>query len=147
MKSKLSLFGTLMLPLVASVFVFSNTVTQAQDDATIPKYDLTNPAAPFIFSHDVAIEKGATAEWRKLEGLAVDTNSKTVYFADTAVAKGMSDDKGDIQLKENACGVVWAGQLDGDNNISALKQVVVGGPFDESNSDYSCNQDAIGYRH
>ncbi|MEP6986549.1 MAG: alkaline phosphatase PhoX, partial [Chloroflexota bacterium] len=143
MKSKLSLFGTLMVPLLASVFLLSNMVTQAQDDATIPKYDLTNPAAPFIFSHDVAIEKGATAEWRKMEGLAMDATKKMVYFADTAITKGMSDDKGDIQLKENPCGVVWAGQLDSDNNISALKQVIVGGPFDDSNKDYSCNQDAI----
>ena len=143
MKSKFPLIGILMLCLLASTFVSSNTITQAQDDTTIPKYDLSNPAAPFIFSHDVAIEKGATAEWRKLEGVAMDTNSKMVYFADTEIGKGMSDDKGDLQLKANKCGVVWGGQLDGDLNLTALKPIVVGGPFDESNKDYACNQDAI----
>src|SRR5215213_483749 len=127
---------TLSLVLVTSAVV-------AQDDTTMPPSDLTNPQAAFIYSHDFAISKGATAEWRKMEGVAFDTVNSNFYVAVTAVSKGMSDDKGDMQMTDNPCGAVFSGALDSGFDLAALKQVVVGGPYDESNADYACSPDSI----
>ena len=137
---KLKLF---LIVILFVVFATTSTVSMAQDATTLPASDLSNPAAAFIFTHDYAVSKGATAEWRKLEGVAADTANSKVYFADTAVAKSMSDTEGDMKLTENPCGVVWAGDLDANYDTTALTQVVVGGPYDESNADYACNADAI----
>ena len=123
--------------------VLATSAVIAQDDSTIPTSDLTNPAAPFIYSYDMAVSKGATAEWRKMEGVALDDTSHMVYFAVTEIGKGMSDDKGDLQLAANKCGAVFGGTLDASYDTTALKQVVIGGPYDESNADYACNADAI----
>ncbi len=124
-------------------FALVTSVVGAQDENTIPPADLTNPQAAFIYSHDFAISKGATAEFRKMEGVAVDTVHNKIYYAITEVGKGMSDTAGDIQLPANKCGMVLEGDLDADFNVSALKPVVIGGPYDESNADYACSQDSI----
>ena len=61
---KLSLFVIAMLMLGLALSV------SAQD--YFPEPDLTNPAAPFIFTYNYAVEQGATAEWRKQEGVIID---------------------------------------------------------------------------
>jgi len=127
----------------AVALLLTGAASLAQDASTMPAADLSNPAAPFIFSHDFAIAKGATAEWRKLEGVASDNANKKVYFAITDVGKGMADDTGDIQLTANKCGAVFMGALDAQYDTTSLTAAVVGGPYDESNKDYACNADAI----
>jgi len=105
--------------------------------------DLKRPEAAFLESNAVAKEKGATAEWRKMEGVALDAKNKKLYIAVTEMAKGMADDKGDIKVKENKCGAVYMADLDANFDIKSLKPVVVGGPFDENNKENPCNVDAI----
>lgn len=116
---------------------------RAQNEPPLPTLPAGNPYAAFIDSHNFAITKGATAEWRKLEGTAIDAVNKRIYFAVTDIGKGMADTKGDIQLKANKCGAVFMAQLDAKWDIQSLTQVVVGGPYDEKDKDYPCNKDAI----
>ncbi|MEP7286121.1 MAG: alkaline phosphatase PhoX [Chloroflexota bacterium] len=136
MKKRL-LIASLLLLLAVKVS------TVRADGPAFPEFPKDNPYAAFINSRGFAIEKGATAEWRKMEGVALDTKNKHVYFAITAIAKGMSDDKGDLKMKENLCGAVMMGQLDDSYNISSLTAVVIGGPYDKTNKDYACSADSI----
>ena len=99
-----------------------------------------NPFAAFIDSRNYAIAQGATAEWRKLEWVAVDANNSKIYFAITDVGAGMADTEGDIQMAENPCGAVFAGDLDADFNLSSVTPVLMGGALDATDS---CPDDAI----
>lgn len=135
-------FGTLGLALVAFMsMLLLSPAALAQSE--FPVFPADNPYGAFINTHQFSIDKGATAEWRKMEGVAYDPASKRVYLAVTAIEKGMSDGQGDIQLPENKCGMVMMGELDDNFNITALKPAVVGGPYDANNKDYACNPDAI----
>ncbi|MCX6048688.1 MAG: DUF839 domain-containing protein [Chloroflexi bacterium] len=115
----------------------------AQDAKPLPVLPKDQPFAAFIDSHNVAVAKGATAEWRKMEGVALDATNKRLYIAITAIAKGMSDKEGDIQLPENPCGAILMAQLDDKWDIASLTPVVVGGPYNKDDKDYPCNKDAI----
>ncbi len=126
-----------------ALLALSVSVASAQDDANYPIVPLDDPAAPFIDTQHVAVADGATAEWRKMEGVAYDPAKNVIYIAVTEVAKGMSDTEGDLQLPENKCGAVFMGQLDENNSITALTEAVVGGPYDESNPDNPCSVDSI----
>ncbi len=136
MKKKSVLASLLLL-------VIALSVSRVAADSTFPTFPKDNPYAAFINSHGFAIEKGATAEWRKMEGVAFDKANKRVYFAITAVTKGMSDTKGDLQMKENPCGAVMMGTLDDKYELKSLTTVVSGGPYDKNNKDYACNPDSI----
>ncbi len=115
----------------------------AQDEPSLPVLPEGHPYAAFLETNSYAIAQGATAEWRKMEGVALDVANKRLYIADTAIAKGMADDQGDIQLPENPCGAVFMAQLDDNWNITSLTQAVVGGPYNEDDAEYACNKDAI----
>lgn len=93
---------------------------------------LTDPMAPFLETREYAKKMGASAEFRKMEGVAYDEMNNKIYIAMSAIEKGMSDDAGDIKLPENKCGIVYEAELDADMNISSLKPAVVGGPYDKS---------------
>ncbi len=126
-----------------ALLALSVSVAAAQDDANYPIVPLDDPAAPFIDTQHVAVADGATAEWRKMEGVAYDPAKNVVYIAVTEITKGMSDAEGDLQLPENKCGAVFMGQLDENNSITNLTQAVVGGPYDESNPDNPCSVNSI----
>lgn len=93
---------------------------------------LNDPMAPWLETRAYAQKMGASAEFRKMEGVAYDRVNNKVYIAMSAIEKGMSDGKGDIQLEQNKCGIVYEGKLDANNNISNLKPAVIGGPYDKS---------------
>ena len=112
----------------------------AQDDTIVP---LDHPLAPFLEARAYAAEQGATAEFRKMEWVAVDEINNKLYVAISDVGKGMSDGEGDIQLEENPCGAVYAGDLDADYNISNLAPLIVGGPYDENAEGDACATDNI----
>ena len=107
----------------------------------IPASDLTSPVAPFVYSHDTAIANGATAEWRKMEGVAATAAADRLYIAITDIGKGMADTEGAIQYPKNPCGAVFEGALDASGDLASLTPVVIGGPFDEATS--TCADDAI----
>ncbi len=137
---KLSRFALLG---VLAALLFSTSAVLAQDEAPAFVIPLDHPQAPFLESYNYAVAQGATAEWRKMEGVAVDTVNNKLYIAISEVGKGMSDGEGAIQLDENICGAVYMADLDAEMNISALTPVVVGGPYDESDSENPCSVDSI----
>lgn len=99
--------------------------------------------------------KGATTEFRKMEGSAFDPATKTFYLAMSEISKGMTDadekaDKGgrnDIRLAKNPCGGVYGLPLDDNFVASSMKAVIVGKPTDyAADSPYAgqkCDIDGI----
>ncbi len=127
---------------LAVLVIAPNATAWAQDTAS-PLVPLDDPMAPFLESRAVAAAKGATAEWRKMEWVALDEANGKVYWAMTEINKGMTDGEGDIQLQENPCGIVYMGELDADNNISKISPLIVGGPFDEAAEENQCDANNI----
>ncbi|BFM11245.1 hypothetical protein R50072_13980 [Simiduia litorea] len=103
----------------------------------------------FLESLKAAAAKGATTEFRKMEGININYHgvaANTVpfmYVAMSEVAKGMSDTSGDIQLTENKCGVVYRLGLDASYNTSRMEPVVVGGPYDSTAAANACATSGI----
>ncbi|WP_068310046.1 alkaline phosphatase PhoX [Aliiruegeria sabulilitoris] len=103
----------------------------------------------FLESRKAASAKGATAEFRKMEGVninyaaAKDGSVPFMYMAMSEVAKGMSDAEGDIQVSEVKCGVVYEFPLEADYNTTKMVPVVAGGAYDKNAEANACNVDAI----
>jgi len=124
MKKKLS-----VLALFAGSCCIMATSAFAENETLL---SLNDPMAPFLETRAYAKKMGATAEFRKMEGIAHDKKNNKIYIAMSAIEKGMSDGKGDINIAENKCGIVYEAQLDENQNITNLKPAVVGGPYDKS---------------
>lgn len=102
----------------------------------------------FLESRKAAAAKGATAEFRKMEGVnmnadAIAAGHNFVYMAMSEVAKGMSDAEGDVQVGENKCGVVYQMPVDADYNITAMVPVVAGGAYDKNAEANACDVNGI----
>ena len=95
----------------------------------------------FLESRKAARAKGATAEWRKFEGININTQrAKTlvedadpattayVYFAIADLDRGMIDGEGDIRLSARVkdCGGVYRMALEDDYNVSRIEPVLMG---------------------
>ena len=127
--------------LVAIVFAAAPEFTSAQEGTGIFPIPLDHPAAPFIETQAYAQSVGATAEWRKMEGVAVDEVNNYLYLAMSEIGKGMADQEGDIRLPENRCGIVYQMALDENYNVSNMKPLIIGVPVeDETNR---CDVNAI----
>jgi secreted PhoX family phosphatase len=121
------------LVIVAVVLAIAAAIpaaSQAQDNPLLLPLD--DPMAPFLESRAYAIAQGATGEFRKMEWVAFDPAASKLYLAMSEVNKTMSDGEGAIQLEENNCGIVYEADVDDSYNISALKPLLVGGPYDET---------------
>jgi secreted PhoX family phosphatase len=144
MKTRNWVVVLIALLVVIASFATVAPSTQAQDGTgQIFPVTLDNPAAPFIETQAFAMSKGATAEWRKMEGVAIDEINHYLYIAMSEINKGMSDGEGSINATENNCGIVYQAALDADYNITNLLPLIVGGPYDEANSANPCNVDAM----
>ncbi|WP_150522543.1 alkaline phosphatase PhoX [Roseibium sediminis] len=103
----------------------------------------------FLETRKAAAAKGATAEFRKMEGVninlkgAANGTAPFMYMAMSEVAKTMADDKGDIQLTENKCGVVYRMKLDSNYNVHAMVPAIAGGPYDKNDAANSCATSGI----
>ena len=103
----------------------------------------------FLESRKAAAARGATAEFRKMEGVNINLEAAKAgtvpfaYMAMSEVAKGMSDDAGDIQVTENKCGVVYQLSLDAGYDVTRMTPVVAGGPYDKNDEANACAVDAI----
>jgi len=103
----------------------------------------------FLESRKAAVAKGATAEFRKMEGVninhdrAADGSVPYMYMAMSEVSKGMSDSEGDLQVGENKCGVVYQMKLDANYNTSMMVPVVAGGAYDKNNEANACDVNGI----
>lgn len=101
--------------------------------------------------------KGATTEFRKMEGITFDPSSNTMFLSMSEVSKGMEDaakdnkyDMGgnnDIRVSANKCGAVYALDLNKDFVATGIKSLVEGKPSNYAEgSEYagnSCEIDGI----
>src|SRR5262249_42015155 len=130
-----------ILVMMALMLVVS--VSSAQEATAVPTAPADNPYAAFIDSRNFAISKGATAEWRKMEWVALDAAHNKLYYAISNLASGMTDGKGDIQMDKVDCGAVFMGEYDANMNLASVTPVIMGGATDEANEDNACAVDAI----
>lgn len=135
-----------MKKLLVAVFVLALLaiagVLVAQKLLDVPSAQ-DSPYAAFIDTHRVAVAKGATAEWRKLEWLAVNRVSGQLLVTSSNLASSMSDDTGDMQFAEIRCGAILGGPYDENMNVTRLEVVLPGGAYDAGNADNPCDVDAI----
>lgn len=79
-------------------------------------------AAAFLESRRYAQYLGATAEFNKMEGIAVSANKNKAYLTIADIGKGMSDGEGDINVPKEKAGAIYelplkAGQKDSKGNV------------------------------
>ena len=143
MRLRYLLVAVILLSTIAITNLPSQSVTQAQDGGEGNKIELDHPYAPFLESRAYGAELGATAEFRKMEYVAVDLKNNKLYMSMSDIGKTMSDEEGAIQLPENPCGIVYTADLDENMNASELYPLVIGGPFDENAESDACDVDNI----
>ncbi len=102
----------------------------------------------FLETLKAAEAKGATTEFRKMEGININYDgvaSGTIpfmYVALSDVGSGMADTEGDIQLTQNRCGAVYRFGLNSNYDAIRMEPVVVGGTYD-STLENRCSTDGI----
>ena len=79
-------------------------------------------AAAFLESRRYAQYLGATAEFNKMEGVAVNAKSNVAYVTISDINKGMSDGEGHVNLPKEKAGAVYelplkAAQKDSEGNV------------------------------
>jgi secreted PhoX family phosphatase len=105
--------------------------------------------AAFLESRKAAAAKGATDEFRKMEGVNINYRGAMtgdvpfMYMAMSEVNQTMADEKGDIELQPNTCGVVYRMKLTEDYNVTHMVPVIAGGPFDKNNAENVCSIENI----
>lgn len=105
---------------------------------------VTDDRVAFLESRKAAAAMGATAEFRKMEGLSINYESVIdgsvpfLYMAMTEITKGMADGAGDVNVPANKCGIVYRMRLDSSYNISAMEPAVIGGPYDSTAAVNKC---------
>ncbi|MBC7735734.1 MAG: DUF839 domain-containing protein [Candidatus Saccharibacteria bacterium] len=99
--------------------------------------------------------KGASTEFRKMEGQAYDPATNRLYLAMTDIGKGMKDadekadlaGRNDIRLEKNPCGAVYELQLGADFAATDIKALLTGIPkdyaADASEAGNTCDIDGI----
>lgn len=103
----------------------------------------------FLETLRAAEAKGATVEFRKMEGINInaagvaDGSIPYMYVAMSEVRSGMTDGTGDIAVTENRCGIVYKLDLDENYNADRMDPLVVGGPYDGAAAENRCDVNAI----
>ncbi|WP_419146869.1 alkaline phosphatase PhoX [Pseudoalteromonas 'SMAR'] len=108
--------------------------------------------AIFLESRQAARQMGATAEWRKLEGISINHNrvleavtgqdvvagevvdKAYMYIGIADIDNTMIDGEGDIQLSARVkdCGGVYRAHIDNSYNLTRIEPVVMGGTYRSS---------------
>lgn len=123
-------------------------------DADVADWAAGNAAddrVAFLETRKAAEALGATAEFRKMEGVNINLESAKdgsvpyAYMAMSSYDKTMADDMGDIQLDgtNGSCGVVYQMKLDASFDISRMEPVIVGGAYDGAATANQCDVDNI----
>lgn len=121
----------------------SNYISDA-DVAAWAAGEAADNRVAFLESRKAAVAKGATGEFRKMEGVninlegAADGSVPFMYMAMSEIGKTMSDGEGDIQLAENKCGVVYEMELDANFDVARMVPVVAGFGYDKANEPNAC---------
>lgn len=126
---------TIVIGLVAPVWVSAQ-----EPQLLVP---VTDPMAAFLEARAVAVSKGATAEFNKMEWVAFDPSKMKLYISMSDVAKAMSDGKGDINIEENRCGIVYEADVTQDYDIVSLRPALVGGPYNKEAKPDKCDVNNI----
>lgn len=79
-------------------------------------------AAAFLESRRYAQVLGATAEFNKMEGVAVNSKGKVAYITISDISKGMADGAGDVNVPKEKAGAIYelplkAGQKDSQGKV------------------------------
>lgn len=105
--------------------------------------------AAFLESRQAARQLGATAEWRKLEGIAIndkrveeaiegtdligfeEVKEAYMYIGNAETASTMTDGEGDIQLTDrvNKCGTVYRAKILDDYSLNRIEPVITGSTY------------------
>ena len=104
----------------------------------------------FLETAEAARLKGATAEWRNLQGLTVnlkraekavdgtgplnkDVSDAYVYFTSGQISRSMTD-SGHIRLRDNvnACSGLYGMRLEANYDVRRIEPILMGGNYDES---------------
>jgi uncharacterized protein len=103
----------------------------------------------------VASMKGATTEFRKMEGNVYNPDRNSLYLAMSEIGKGMLDGdaiadlggRNDVRLAANPCGAVYELALDEGYVATKMTAIVTGKPLeyaaDSPHAGNSCDVDAI----
>ena len=103
----------------------------------------------FLESRQAARQLGATAEWRKLEGIAINHNrvkeavtgedliadekvtAAYLYMGNADTDKTMIDETGDIKLSSRVkdCGTIYRAKILNDYNIDRIDPVLTGSTY------------------
>jgi len=106
----------------------------------------------FLETLKAAEAKGATVEFRKMEGVVINYDGAAsrsipfMYVAMSAVERTMTDEEGDIQLDASAkCGAVYRFGLHADYDVTRMEPVVVGGAYNSEGdaNGNKCDVDGI----
>ncbi|MEV8465710.1 alkaline phosphatase PhoX [Fluviibacterium sp. DFM31] len=121
----------------------TNYITD-EDVAAWAAGEATDNRVAFLESRKAAVAKGATGEFRKMEGVninldgAADGSVPFMYMAMSSIGKTMSDGEGDIDLAENKCGVVYEMELDASFDVARMVPVVAGFGYNKDNAPNAC---------
>lgn len=105
--------------------------------------DAPDDRAAFLESRKAAAAIGATAEFRKMEGVNCRAGAEPgdyLYLAMSAVTHTMADDEGDVATPRNKYGAVYRMRLGADYDVDHMEPIVTGGP--EANVCGGCPYDA-----
>jgi len=103
----------------------------------------------FIETLRAAKAKGASVEFNKMEGINIHFNGVAnnsipfMYVAMSAIDSSMADTSGDIQLNANKCGAVYRFGVHPDYNVTRMDPVVVGGPYDATQTANKCALNSV----
>ncbi len=103
----------------------------------------------FLESRKAAAAKGATAEFRKMEGVninyegAKDGSVPFMYMAMSSIGKSMADGTGDVRLAANKCGAVYEMKLEPDFDVKSMVPVVAGQGYNKENAPNACSVDSV----
>lgn len=89
----------------------------------------------FLESRKAAAALGASDEWNKMEGVAFNPNApEYLYLAMSDVRSDMSDGKGDIDVTQNRCGIVYQMSMGDGWDINRIDPIHSGGPYSASDT-------------
>jgi len=105
--------------------------------------DADDDRVAFLETREAALAKGATMEFRKMEGISRKPDADPgdyLYMAMSAVAETMADEEGEIQLEGNDYGAIYRMRMDYRYDVSRMEPIVTGG--EDANICGGCPYDA-----
>lgn len=120
----------------------SNYITEREIQEWVTG-DADDDRVAFLESRKAAEAVGATAEFRKMEGVNCREGAEpgdSLYLAMSAVTHTMVDGTGDIATPRNKYGAVYRMELDSQYDVDHMEPVITGGP--EANVCGGCPYDA-----